>query len=183
MAEFQEVLDESMLHFDAKLDQDVASILKKNHYTISVAESVTGGLLADRLSSLPGSSDYFLGGIVCYHTLLKLSLCGVTPGMVKAHGVVSSEVALEMARGAQKLMKSAITISTTGVAGPATPAYPDPLVGTVFVGFSFPNGETVKQFKLSGEREVIRFQTTQVALEYLRQYLTSVTNEAGELFK
>ncbi len=170
---FQEMLDTSIAHFDDRLDKTVATLLDDQNQTVAVAESITGGLLAGRLTTLPGSSSRFIGGVVCYHPRLKVSLAGVSPSTLREEGEVSSAVALEMAVGIQRLTKSTIGLSTTGLAGPQTQHYPESKLGTVFIGFAFPGSEKVKSFKFTGNRHDIRLQTVQSAMEHLKHYLQS----------
>ena len=171
---FEATLEESIQQFDTKLDQDVAQLLKGGGHTICVAESVTGGLLGARLTSVPGSSEYFVGGVIGYHPRVKVTLCQVTPSTLQQYGAVSQEVALEMARGVQKLLKSDICVSTTGFAGPAASQRPIEVTGTVYIGVVLPHVEYVKRFQFKGERPFVRYQATQSAMVLVRQYLQNM---------
>jgi PncC family amidohydrolase len=162
MDQFQVILDQVSTAAYAKLEEKVANLLKKHNQTISVAESLTGGLICSRLTRLPGSSDFFLGGIVSYHTLVKVQQVGVDPKVIATHGVVSEETALAMADGIRKRLKSDIGLSATGVAGP-DPQNGIP-AGTVWVGMSVAGEQKAKKFLFDGNREDIRQKASQAAL-------------------
>jgi nicotinamide-nucleotide amidase len=164
------VLGESLISTRGETIEDiVARVLMENRATIAVAESCTGGLLAERLTNLPGSSAYFLGGIVCYSNDLKTRLLGVPAEMIEAKGAVSSEVALALAAGVRKLTGATLGIGITGVAGPSggTPEKP---VGLVHIGIADECGPRGKSFRFPGDRERIRFFATQNALDAVRRY-------------
>ena len=114
------------------LEEAVGHLLAEKGLTVAVAESCTGGLIAHRLTNVPGSSAYFLGGVVAYANEVKERVLGVRPETLRRYGAVSREVALEMARGVRRLLGADIALSATGIAGPAggTPEKP---VGLVYV--------------------------------------------------
>jgi PncC family amidohydrolase len=168
---FQDDLDAEAIHFDENLDRDVSSLLKKSTLTLSVAESLTGGMIGERLTRMAGSSAFFLGGVICYHPKTKVSLLGVSPSVIRDSGVVSKEVALAMAEGCKKRFYTDICISTTGAAGPATEAYPADKIGEVHIGFAFKSDSRVKSFRFEGNRDHIRRKTTQAALGFLKYWL------------
>ncbi len=170
--QFQQALDHASLDLDRRVIADVARLLRKTQLTVSVAESLTGGLIGSRLSQLPGSSSYFIGGVICYSPLLKVKLCSVKPATIREHGIVSEAVAKEMAEGVSKLTGSRIALSTTGIAGPNGDDISKVDVGTVFIGFLFCGDIKVKRFQFSGNRTQIRTQTAYAALGYLRNWLT-----------
>ena len=151
------------------IEDIVARLLMENRATIAVAESCTGGLLAERLTNLAGSSAYFLGGIVCYSNDLKTRLVGVPAEMIEAKGAVSSEVALALADGVRKFTGATLGIGITGIAGPSggTPEKP---VGLVHIGIADERGPREKSFRFPGDRERIRFFATQNALDAVRRY-------------
>ncbi len=132
-------------------------------YRLAVAESCTGGLLGGAITSIPGSSRWFLGGVVAYADRLKSSLLGVEPSLLAAHGAVSAEVAAAMARGARDAAGAEAALAVTGVAGPGggTPGKP---VGTVFIAAATPRGEVVRPFRFPGERERVREAAVEAAL-------------------
>ena len=173
---FQNLLDQSTIDFDRKVTADVNRLLKDTGITISVAESLTGGLVSGKLTHFPGSSDFFLGGVVCYTPLTKIKFCGVKPATISQKGVVSAEVAQEMAAGIRRLTGSRISVSTTGIAGPSGDGVSVVQVGTVFIGFDL-NGEIrVKRFEFSGTRTQVRNQAVNAVLGYLRNWLMQQTH-------
>ncbi|MGE4170412.1 MAG: CinA family protein [Candidatus Margulisiibacteriota bacterium] len=173
MDHFQDALDQASLTVEQHLITETHRLLRDKHATVSVAESLTGGLLSKVLTDLPGSSQTFLGGVVCYHPALKIQFCSVLPATIRQHGVASSQVALEMAHGFRARTKSTICLSTTGVAGPANEAYSEDASGTVFIGVSYSNQELVKAFKFRGSRDTVREQSVNAALMQLKSVLES----------
>jgi len=122
--------------------------------TLATAESLTGGLLAARLTDVPGASRSFVGGVVSYATRVKVSSLGVPPAVVEEHGVISEECAVAMARGARGRLEATWGLSTTGVAGPDRQE--GRAVGTVWVAVAGPVGATARLLALSGDRTAIR---------------------------
>jgi nicotinamide-nucleotide amidase len=151
------------------LEEVVGRILTENRATIAVAESCTGGLLAERLTNVPGSSIYFLGGVVCYSNDLKARLLDVPPSIIESKGAVSPEVALALAEGVRKLTGAKLGIGVTGIAGPGggTPEKP---VGLVFIGIADERGPRQKDFLFVGDRDRIRLFASQTALDMARRY-------------
>lgn len=174
---FQNFLNNELKNFDNKLDHDVLRLLKETKTTISVAESITSGLLSQRLTSLPGSSDYFDSGIICYSPTSKVKFCNVSLETIQEKGVVSAEVALEMVKGLKEQTSSMVCISTTGIAGPPNRDYTEKQTGLVYIGFYFNDKTTVKKFQFSGSREEIQYQATQAALGYLKQWLIAYLHD------
>ncbi len=168
---FQNLLDDEINNFESKLDLDIAEKLKLAQLTLSVAESITGGMLSQRISSLAGSSEYFRGGIIAYHNTQKISLLSVKPETIRKYTVISEQVALEMVRGLKKLIRTDLCIATTGIAGPANEEFFGNIIGRVYIAFIVKNVERVKSFHFTGTRDAIRKQTTAVALNYLKIYL------------
>jgi competence/damage-inducible protein CinA-like protein len=150
------------------LEEVVARILTENRATVAVAESCTGGMLAERLTNVPGSSSYFVGGVVCYSNELKTSLVGVPREMIEAKGAVSPEVALALADGIRKRSGATVGVGTTGIAGPAggTPEKP---VGLVHIGIADERGASEQAFRFPGDRDRIRRFATQTALDMVRR--------------
>jgi len=155
---------------DDSLEKVVAGLLKKYGLTVSVAESCTGGLIAKRLTDIPGVSENFLYGVVTYSNESKINLLGVSPEVLEKHGAVSEETALEMVRGVRQAGGTDIAVSVTGIAGPGggTPQKP---VGLVYIAFADRNTAIVQRYLFTGDREVIRWQSANVALNMLRKYL------------
>ena len=170
MKQFQDILDEAFTFNEEKLDKKIYDVLKSNGLTISVAESVTGGKIADRLTKHGGSSEFFIGGIVGYHPTVKVMHIGVSPKIISKYGIVSGEVAKAMARGIKSKFKTQIGLSTTGAAGPAELDGKTP-VGVVFIGLDFQGDIRSKKFELEGTREEIKRKTAQAALGILFNYI------------
>lgn len=150
-------------------DHQIAELLKKSKQTVSTAESVTGGLISSRLTSVSGSSDYFIGGIVCYSSRVKVLQVGVPAALVSQYGVVSREVAISMAEEIKKRFRTDIGIAATGAAGPA-PVPPAP-VGKVFLALASDRETDWKELNLQGTRNEIREKAAQAALGLLWLYL------------
>ena len=151
------------------LEEVVGRVLMENHATIAVAESCTGGMLAERLTNVPGSSNYFLGGIVCYSNDLKTSFVDVPAAIIESKGAVSSEVALALADGIRRRAGATLGIGITGIAGPGggTPEKP---VGLVHIGIADERGPRERSMRFPGDRERIRQYATQAALDFVRRY-------------
>ncbi len=137
------------------------------------AESCTGGLVAARLTSVPGSSDVVLGGVVAYANEVKTAELGVPTAVLEAHGAVSEETAIAMARGARERLGADIAVSVTGIAGPGggTPEKP---VGLVYLCASGPHGERNRDFVVTGDRETVRRRATVAALHLLHALVTEL---------
>jgi nicotinamide-nucleotide amidase len=155
---------------DDTLEAVVGRILTERGETVATAESCTGGLLASRITDVPGSSAYFMGGAVCYTAAAKTDLAGVDPAITAEHGEVSEPVAIALARGARKRFGTTYGIGVTGIAGPGggTDAKP---VGTVHIAVA--GADSHKHWKLSWpmERSLFKRITTQSALDLLRLFI------------
>jgi len=151
------------------LETVVGDLLRRRKVTLSAAESCTGGVFGQRITSIPGSSDYFVGGFIVYSDATKTALLGVDPALIEAHTSVSEEVARAMAAGARSRIGSTYAISITGEAGPrsATGAAP----GTVFLGFANEAGTDARKLHLPGDRNRIRSLAAQSALDFVRRKL------------
>jgi nicotinamide-nucleotide amidase len=149
------------------LEEVVADELTLRSATIAAAESCTGGLLAQRLTSIAGSSSYFLGGVVCYSNELKTAWADVPPEMILAKGAVSSEVAVALAEGIRRRVGSTLGVGITGIAGPGGGSEEKP-VGTVHVAVSHAGGVKERGARFPGDREGIRWQASQYALDLVR---------------
>jgi nicotinamide-nucleotide amidase len=149
------------------LEEVVAHELTLNNATISAAESCTGGLLAQRLTSLAGSSAYFLGGVVCYSNERKTAWADVPPEMILSKGAVSAEVAVALAEGIRRRVGSTLGVGITGVAGPGGGSEEKP-VGTVHIAIAHSGGIKERGARFPGDRESIRWQASQIALDMIR---------------
>jgi nicotinamide-nucleotide amidase len=152
------------------LHEVVASELALNNTTIAVAESCTGGLLAQRLTSTAGSSSFFLGGVVCYSNERKTAWADVPPELIATKGAVSPEVAVALADGIRRRVGSALGVGVTGIAGPGGGSEEKP-VGTVHIALSHSAGVVERALTLPGDRDAIRWQASQVALDMVRMHL------------
>jgi nicotinamide-nucleotide amidase len=150
------------------LEEVVGMYLVMRRKTVAVAESCTGGLLAERLTRTAGSSTYFLGGMVCYSNELKTKLAGVPAPLIEAHGAVSQSVAQALAEGARGRMGATIGVGVTGIAGPSGGS-PEKPVGLVFVALADERGTQVREFHLPGTRDRIRHWASQMGLEMIRR--------------
>lgn len=150
----------------------VGRMLRDRAATLAVAESCTGGMLGQRITSVARSSDYFRGGFLTYNDEMKTVLLGVDPEILEEHTAVSDPVARAMADGARERTRSTYALSITGVAGPDGGTEETP-VGTVFIGLAGPNGTDARKFRFPGDRERIRGFAVQGALDLLRRRMMS----------
>jgi nicotinamide-nucleotide amidase len=153
-----------------ELEEVIGSLLCRAQKTLSIAESCTGGLLGHRITNVSGSSDYFQQGVLTYSNESKVQLLGVPEGLITQHGAVSQEVAEAMAVGIRESSGSDFGLSITGIAGPKGGTQEKP-VGLVYVGLSWERGTTVTKNIFLGNREIIKFQSSQKALDILRRHL------------
>ena len=137
---------------------------------LAVAESCTGGLVGGRLTAIPGSSCYFLGGVVAYHNRIKTALLGVPPGMLRRHGAVSAPVAAAMASGARRAFGADVAVAVTGIAGPGG-GVPGKPAGLVYVAVSGLGGARWRRALFSGDRARVRAQAAELALILLTEHL------------
>ena len=154
----------------ASLESQIGQLLRDRALKLVLAESCTGGLLGSRITDVPGSSEYFLGGVVAYAYEAKVELLGVSWDTLNSKGAVSRETVLEMARGVRNRMNAHIAVSVSGIAGPGggTPEKP---VGTTWIGIVTEDGEWAKLFQFSGDREVNKVLAVDAALQLLWDYL------------
>jgi len=151
------------------LEEVVARLLTLNNTTISAAESCTGGLLAERLTSIAGSSSYFLGGVVCYSNEMKTAWADVPKELIEAKGAVSAEVAIALAEGIRRRVGSALGVGITGIAGPGGGSEEKP-VGTVHIALASTSGVKERALRFPGDREMVRLQASQAALDLVRMH-------------
>jgi nicotinamide-nucleotide amidase len=154
------------------LEVVVGQLLREKHATVAVAESATGGMLGERFTSVPGSSDYFAGGFITYTNAMKTELLGVPPELLQKHGAVSKEVAESMAAGARRRTGSTYALAITGVAGPDAGTESAP-VGTMYVAIADASGAHSFHRQFLSDRQRIRVFTCQMALDILRRKLVS----------
>ncbi len=162
-----------------ELEEVVGNMLREKKETLAVAESCSGGLLSHRLTNVPGSSDYFLEGIVVYSNGAKTDVLAVSPSLLAKHGAVSFEAARAMARGIRQRARASYGLAITGIAGPAGGTLRKP-VGLVFVALDSSEGTEVEKNLFLGSRQQIKFQSTQKALDMLRRRLLGLSVFRGE---
>jgi nicotinamide-nucleotide amidase len=155
---------------DKALEEVFVKLLAGNKQTLATAESCTGGLLANRITNVPGSSAVLLAGYVCYANEAKIDVLGVDPKLIEQHGAVSEEVARAMAEGARKRARSTYALATTGIAGPDGGSEEKP-VGTVYVALGDGNETKIRKLFFPSDRETFKQLVAQVAFEMLRRKL------------
>lgn len=160
------------------LAQQIGDQLRRRQMTLAVAESCTGGLLGDLITDIPGSSDYFLGGVLSYSNQVKHQLLGVQAATLETHGAVSAQCAAEMAQGVRRLVQSDVALSVTGIAGPGGGSDGKPK-GLTYLHLSAPGCEQGQRFIWPGDRRANKVDSALAALRLLLDYLEA-TEEAQE---
>jgi len=159
------------------IEAHVLSLCAARGLTLATAESCTGGMVASRLTGIPGASEVLLGGVVAYANGVKEGELGVPAALLEEHGAVSAEVAAAMARGARERLGADVAVAVTGIAGPdgGTPEKP---VGLVYLHVEGPDGGRGREFSFPGDRASIRARSTVGALHLVRRHLTGSPDEA-----
>lgn len=158
---------------DENLESVIGKILKEKKQTLSVAESCTGGKISSRIVSVPGSSEYYIGGVCVYSNIEKIKLLNIKEDTLSKYGAVSEQTAIEMAEGVREIMKTDYSVSTTGIAGPSGGSEDKP-VGLVWIGFSSKNKSYAMKFLFGEERQRNIERASQRALEILRRELLNI---------
>ncbi|HJM41935.1 MAG: CinA family protein [Nitrospinota bacterium] len=163
-------------------EEEIGPLIRQRGWTLATAESCTGGGVGARVTAVSGSSAYYQGGVIAYHNDVKRDRLGVSEETLETHGAVSAQTAAEMARGARRAPGggeggASVGLSVTGVAGPEGGTEEKP-VGTVYIGVSSDEGETVRHFIFSGGRESVRNQSRDAALALLRDHLRGLAPAA-----
>jgi nicotinamide-nucleotide amidase len=168
-----EMQDDIFSAHGESLEEVVLLLLGLRHWTLATAESCTGGLLAGRLTGVPGSSRYFLGGAIVYADQLKTVFADVPEEIIEREGPVSEPVARLLAEGIRARTGASMGVAITGIAGPGpgTGADAEKPVGLVHIGLADPDDTQVRTLHITGDRERIRFWATQYALEMIRRHL------------
>ena len=148
------------------LEEQLGERLRMTGGTIATAESCSGGLIAHRITNVPGSSAYFIGGVVSYSNEMKTTLLGVGDEILAEHGAVSDPVGRAMAEGAQSRFGADYAVACTGVAGPGGGTEEKP-VGLVYIAVASPRGTRVERYRLDGDRQAVKEQTAELALGML----------------
>lgn len=149
---------------------EVGELLRSKGLTLSVSESCTGGKVGDLITDVPGSSDYFLGGVVSYSNQAKMDLLRVDPATLERKGAVSEEVALQMASGVRAALKSDVGIGITGIAGPTGGTTTKP-VGLVYIAVSSAVRAVCRRTLFNGSREEVKSRAAKEALSILKDFL------------
>jgi PncC family amidohydrolase len=159
------------------LERTIGSLLRLRRMKLATAESCTGGLVADRITDIPGSSDYFVGGVITYANEAKVTLLQVSWDTLRLHGAVSQETVIEMARGVRSALGADIGISVSGIAGPGGGSTDNP-IGTTWIGLSAPDGEWTRKIVWGGDRRTNKESSAQAALQFAKDYLDSKLKNA-----
>jgi nicotinamide-nucleotide amidase len=175
MRELGDQIDHELEEFifarsEQSLEEVIGMFLVMKNATISTAESCTGGLIAERLTGVAGSSRYFMSGVVCYSNESKMELAGIPPLLLEMQGAVSAEVARGLAEGIRARAGTTIGVGITGIAGPGGGSSEKP-VGTVHIAVATPAGTEHRQFLYPGDRDKVRWQASQGALDMVRREL------------
>jgi len=160
------------------LETVLGNLLLDKKSALAVAESCTGGLVGQRITSVSGSSGWFECGAVTYSNKAKVKILGVSPKIIEQHGAVSEQTAHEMVEGVMRLGSVPFGLSLTGIAGP-TGGTPEKPVGTVFIGMGTPEKIFVERFLFPGDRQEVRLLASETALDWLRRYLKYGTDIPG----
>lgn len=160
------------------LEYRLGLLLRAQNLKLALAESCTGGLVASRITDIPGSSDYFVGGVVAYAYEAKVALLGVRWETLNQYGAVSRETVLEMASGARTAFQADLAVSISGIAGPGG-AMPGKPVGTTWVGLATPNGTWARCFTWNADRRANKAASAEAALQLVMDYLEGKPLEEG----
>jgi PncC family amidohydrolase len=152
------------------LEVTIGNLLRLRGLKLAAAESCTGGLVADHITDVPGSSDYFVGGVVAYAFEAKVALLHVSWDTLRLHGAVSRETVIEMARGVRTALGADIGISVSGIAGPAG-GLPEKPVGSTWIGLSARDGDWARKFNWDGDRRANKESSAQASLQLILDYL------------
>jgi nicotinamide-nucleotide amidase len=155
------------------LESVIGQLLKDNDKTLAVAESCTAGQLGMSITNIPGSSAYFLGGVIAYSNEVKTELLNVDPQIIEEHGAVSEQCAQAMASGCRSRFNSDYALSITGIAGPDGGTEDKP-VGTTFVGLASAHAIRARKFNFGPRREINRARSVYAALELLRREILDI---------
>lgn len=153
------------------LEIQIGKYLRASGQKLATAESCTGGLIGHRLTNIPGSSEYYLGGVVAYAYEAKVALLAVSWDTLHAHGAVSREVVLEMARGVRQALSADLAVSVSGIAGPGG-GLPGKPVGTTWFGLSSAESDWARVYCFPGEREQNKDSSAEAALQLALDYLS-----------
>jgi len=152
------------------LEEEVGALLRQKGLTLGVVESASGGLISHLITNAPGSSDYYKGSVTAYSNEVKIKIVGVSEATINQYGVVSAEVAKEMAQGGRKILGVDICLADTGIAGPSG-ATPEKPVGLFFIGLAHGEKTFTRKQNFHGDREQNKQSAAEAALLWLKEYL------------
>lgn len=168
---FQSILDAAAVQFEVQLLKDVAYLLRQNKWTIAIAEGLTAGQIGSKLTELPGSSEFFLGGVLNYHPMSKVKLLQVSPKTIQAYGIISVPVVNEILAGLHQLFKPTIALAVNGIAGPPNSQFPENATGKIIIGLRLKDEQKVWSYQFDGDRQTLRKKATITSLSVLKQWL------------
>lgn len=154
-----------------QISYTLGNMLGKFGLTLSIAESCSGGLISHRITQIPGSSNYFKGGVIAYSNEIKVKILGVHDTVIEKYGAVSAQVANQMAKGALEKFETDISCSVTGIAGPEGGTENKP-VGLVYIAVESKSNAVCERFLFSGSRQEIKYQTSTEALNLIYKFVT-----------
>lgn len=157
------------------LEYVIGALLREKRLTLGVVESATGGLISHLITNVPGSSNYFKGSITAYANTTKRKLAGVKASTLTRYGAVSPQVAVEMAEGGRRALVADICIADTGIAGPGGSTL-EKGVGLFYIGLAHKNSTLSRKFQFQGSREEIKQKAARAALNWLKDYLVSLSD-------
>jgi PncC family amidohydrolase len=169
----------------AKLETEIAGLIREYRHragislTIGTIESATGGRIADMLTNVAGSSDYFKGSIISYSNETKIDTVGVKKETIKTHGAVSEQTAIEMAQGGRRVLGVDLCVSDTGIAGPSGGSSEKP-VGLFYIGLATEHGSLSQRYIFHGNREENKQNAAEAALDMLKQCLLRLSRQPGQ---
>ena len=155
------------------LEQEVGKLLRQRELTLGLVESATGGLLSHLITNVPGSSNYYKGSLTAYSNQIKIGLVGVKEDTISSYGVVSSQIAEEMARGGKKILGADICLADTGIAGPDGATLGKP-VGLFYIGLSHNGGTYSRRHCFEENRDQNKYLAALAALSWLKEYLVNL---------
>lgn len=158
------------------IEVKISRVLKKRKKTLALAESCTGGLVSSRITDVPGSSEYFRGGIIAYSNDVKVSVLNVAPDIIKKYGAVSRESALEMALGVKRLLNTDIAVSATGIAGPGGGTKGKP-AGLAYIAFVSDKTKNLRKVFFKGSRATLKKRFSDSVLKLILKNLSSDFNQ------
>lgn len=174
----REILGDRIYSNGEPMEAVIGKLLVERGATLAVAESCTGGLLAQRITSIAGSSAYFVGGFLVYTDEMKSALAGVPRHLLREHGAVSEAAARALAEGTRARTGATYALAVTGIAGPGGGTEATP-VGTVFIGLAGPEGVSARRFRFLGDRDRVRAFAAQTSMDLLRRRLLGLAEIPG----